>query len=78
MSPPQADQVVAHPDRIEQAIENLVANALRHTPSGGTITLRATKTNGMVALSISDTGGDPCDEPVRTDHIHVLLPQSSV
>ena len=53
---PRADQVVADPDRIEQAIENLVANALRHTPSGGTITLSATKTNGMAALSISDTG----------------------
>ena len=54
---PQADQVVADPDRIEQAIENLVANALRHTPSGGTITLHATQTDGKATLSVSDTGG---------------------
>jgi signal transduction histidine kinase len=52
----RADQVVADPDRIEQAIENLVGNALRHTPSGGTITLTATHTDGAAALSVSDTG----------------------
>ena len=54
---PLADQVVADPDRIEQAIENLVANALRHTPSGGAITLSATHADGLATLSISDTGG---------------------
>ena len=53
---PLADQVVADPDRIEQAIENLVANALRHTPSGGTITLSATQKDGVAALSVSDSG----------------------
>ena len=53
---PHADQVVADPDRIEQAIENLVGNALRHTPSGGTITLRAAQADGVATLSVSDTG----------------------
>src|SRR5688572_14055309 len=53
----QSDQVVADPDRIEQAIENLVANALRHTPSGGTITLNAAQADGMATLSVSDSGG---------------------
>jgi two-component system OmpR family sensor kinase len=52
----QADQVVADPDRIEQAIENLVGNALRHTPPGGTITLTATQADGAATLSVSDTG----------------------
>jgi two-component system OmpR family sensor kinase len=51
-----ADQVVADPDRIEQAIENLVGNALRHTPAGGTITLTATQAGGVATLSVSDTG----------------------
>ncbi len=54
---PQADQVVADPDRIEQAIENLVANALRHTPSGGSVTLNATQADGKATLSVSDSGG---------------------
>jgi signal transduction histidine kinase len=53
---PQADQVVADPDRIEQAMENLVGNALRHTPAGGTITLSATHATGVATLSVSDTG----------------------
>ena len=52
----QADQVVADPDRIEQAIENLVGNALRHAPVGGTVTLRATHADGVATLSVSDTG----------------------
>jgi signal transduction histidine kinase len=51
-----ADQVVADPDRIEQAIENLVGNALRHTPAGGTTTLSATQADGVATLSVSDTG----------------------
>src|SRR5688500_10620323 len=51
-----ADQVDADPDRIEQAIENLVGNALRHAPAGGTITLSATQADGLATLSVSDTG----------------------
>jgi signal transduction histidine kinase len=51
-----ADQVVADPDRIEQGIENLVGNALRHTPAGGTITLTAAQADGVATLSVSDTG----------------------
>lgn len=43
---PSADQVVADPDRLDQAISNLVANALRHTPPGGTIELEAIASDG--------------------------------
>ena len=65
---PQADQVVADPDRIEQAIENLVANALRHTPEGGTITLRAGQANGVATLWVSDTGGG-----IAPDHLPLVF-----
>jgi two-component system OmpR family sensor kinase len=54
---PRTDQVVADPDRIEQAVENLVSNALRHTPRGGTIALGASQADGVAILSISDSGG---------------------
>ncbi len=43
-----ADQVLADPGRLEQVVGNLVANALRHTPSGGTIRLEAAIRGGQV------------------------------
>ena len=37
----EADQIVADPDRIEQAVDNLFTNALRQASAGGSIELRA-------------------------------------
>jgi signal transduction histidine kinase len=51
-----ADQVSADPDRIEQVIENLFANAIRHTPDGGAIELKATAADGAVLLAVADSG----------------------
>jgi two-component system sensor histidine kinase BaeS len=53
----------ADPDRLVQALGNLAGNALRHTPAGGTITLRAwTDGSGGVVLAVADTGeGIPPD-----------------
>jgi two-component system OmpR family sensor kinase len=57
-----ADQVWADPDRLEQVIENLVANALRHTPDGGSIELEAAVDAGAIVLSVVDSGeGIPAD-----------------
>jgi signal transduction histidine kinase len=53
---PSGDQIVADPDRLEQAIGNLVANALRHTPPGGTIDLDARAVDGGYQLTVVDTG----------------------
>ena len=52
----EADQVVADPDRIEQVVENLFANALRYTPSGGRIELRADGEGDAIVLSVVDSG----------------------
>jgi two-component system OmpR family sensor kinase len=53
---PAADQVVGDPDRIEQVIDNLVANALRHTPEGGSVDMRATADRHSFVLTVTDSG----------------------
>ena len=42
--------------RLEQAVQNLAANALRHTPPGGTVRLGATRDGGNIKLTVSDNG----------------------
>lgn len=42
--------------RLRQVLHNLLANAVRHTPTGGTITLRLHQSRTTTALSIKDTG----------------------
>ncbi|MFF3349540.1 sensor histidine kinase [Streptomyces sp. NPDC002779] len=46
----------ADPVRMRQALGNLVSNALRHTPSGGTVTLSARHDGDAVVLEVTDTG----------------------
>jgi signal transduction histidine kinase len=46
----------ADPNRLEQALQNLVANAVRHTPPGGTVSIRATGSADAVTLAVEDTG----------------------
>jgi two-component system OmpR family sensor kinase/two-component system sensor histidine kinase BaeS len=48
--------VRADADRVAQVLHNLVSNALRHTPSGGRVTLASEAKNGCVQISVSDTG----------------------
>ena len=49
--------------RIGEVLSNLLANALRHTPAGGTITLRVAPAGESVAFEVTDTGeGIPADE----------------
>src|SRR4029453_4264504 len=50
------EEVLADPERVALVLSNLVANALRHTPAGGKITLRAQPTNGWMRVEVSDTG----------------------
>ena len=51
-----ADQILGDPYRIEQVVENLVANALHHTPDRGRIELRAEAANGAIVISVADSG----------------------
>jgi signal transduction histidine kinase len=51
-----AETVAGDPNRLEQALQNLVANAIRHTPPDGSVAVRATSRDGRVILSVEDTG----------------------
>jgi two-component system, OmpR family, sensor kinase len=53
--------------RIEQALQNLAANAIRHTPDGGRITLHAAPDDTRVKISVIDTG--PGIPPEHLPHI---------
>ena len=49
-------RLVGDPMRIEQAVQNLAANALKHTPPGGVVRLSARRDPARVTLLVSDNG----------------------
>jgi two-component system OmpR family sensor kinase len=53
---PGAERVDGDARRLEQVLQNLAANAVRHTPAGGRIGLSAEPQRGRVAIRVSDTG----------------------
>jgi signal transduction histidine kinase len=53
---PGAEIVYGDPMRLEQVLQNLAANALRHTPRGGRIELKAEIDGGDIVLSVRDSG----------------------
>ncbi|GAA4715160.1 sensor histidine kinase [Phytohabitans rumicis] len=48
--------VHADPDRLRQVLGNLVTNALRATPAGGSVTLAAAPVGPSVVVRVADTG----------------------
>ncbi|MDG9685937.1 HAMP domain-containing sensor histidine kinase [Streptomyces sp. DH18] len=58
----------ADPVRLRQAVGNLVSNAVRHTPEGGRVTLRAyahEEGDGTVLVEVADTGSGIPPEDLR-------------
>jgi signal transduction histidine kinase len=54
---PQAlSSVMGNPIRLAQVVTNLVNNAIKFTPGGGTVTISAQETEGEVAVDVRDTG----------------------
>jgi signal transduction histidine kinase len=48
--------IIGDADRLEQALQNLAANALRYTPEGGHIQLAAERTGPEVIITVRDDG----------------------
>jgi two-component system, OmpR family, sensor histidine kinase VicK len=43
-------------DKITQVLDNIISNALKYSPEGGTITFHAKENNGFIEISVSDQG----------------------
>ena len=61
----EVDQVcvLGDEDRLKQLVLILVDNAIKYTPSGGTVTLSLSKENGIAQIEVDDTGvGIPAED----------------
>jgi two-component system phosphate regulon sensor histidine kinase PhoR len=56
VEPGEAPSVRADGERVAQVLANLVHNAVKFTPAGGSVRLSATREDGHVAFSVADTG----------------------
>ena len=63
---PQGLRLLADPERVHQIVANLVTNAVRHSPSGGRVLVRASGRDSKVTIEVVDEGpGIPEDEATR-------------
>lgn len=71
-------KILADRGLLSQAVSNLIENAIKYTPSGGTIRLRLHKRkDGQVQIDVADTGiGIPKEQRQRVRERFVRLEQS--
>ncbi|MGV9747706.1 sensor histidine kinase [Rhodococcus zopfii] len=60
--------VTVDADRIGQVLGNLLDNALRHTPTGGAVTVTADAGDGWAGITVTDTG-----EGIAPEHLGHLF-----
>lgn len=69
--------LIADPSLLDDMLSNLVDNALKYTPAGGTVTVSAGEHNGKPFLAVEDTGpGIPEGERERVRQRFYRLPNS--
>ncbi|HTM26534.1 MAG TPA: HAMP domain-containing sensor histidine kinase [Vicinamibacterales bacterium] len=64
---PGTPRILGDADRLEQAVQNVAANAIRHTPEGGAVSLRAEPAGNFVRITVTD--GGPGIAPEHLPHI---------
>lgn len=77
---PGAETMAGDRDRIEQALQNLAANALRYAPGGSEVQLRATRDGDQLLLSVVDAGAGIAPEhlPYVFDRFYKAEPSRAV
>ena len=59
----EAASVEADPEKLRSIVDNLISNAVKFTPAGGTITVCAREQSGEAVIEVLDTGpGVPVEE----------------
>jgi len=53
---PEAGEVEADPQAVRQVLANILENAARYTPAGGSVTVRSRLRDGAVVIEVADTG----------------------
>jgi two-component system sensor histidine kinase BaeS len=63
---PQAEASIVEVDRerVAEVLANLLANALRHTPTGGSVSVTTHASDGFVDIAVTDTG-----EGIALEHL---------
>ena len=54
--PPDLPDVLGDEGRLQQVIWNLLANSVKFTPRGGSVTIRAVEAGSLLRLTVADTG----------------------
>ena len=73
----QPVSILADPSLLDDLLSNLVDNALKYTPAGGSVTVAAGVSNGRPYLAVEDTGpGIPEGERQRVRQRFYRLPNS--
>jgi signal transduction histidine kinase len=64
--PPELPTIELDPDRMAQVVGNLISNAIKFTPAGGSVSVKAGIDESSVWIQVGDTGpGIPEDEQLR-------------